>query len=59
MIAGIGEITTQADKVEYLYKTAKFSAGIYYFTQKETIYYQSVEEYIIILLKSLKRSVKS
>ena len=43
LIAGIGEITTQADKVEYLYKTAKFSAGIYYFTQKETIYYQSVE----------------
>ena len=43
LIAGIGEITTQADKVEYLYKTAKFSAGIYYFTQKETIYYQNVE----------------
>ena len=43
LIAGIGEITMQADKVEYLYKTAKFSAGIYYFTQKETIYYQNVE----------------
>lgn len=43
LVAGIGEITTQADKVEYLYQTAKFSAGIYYFTQEDTIYYQNIE----------------
>lgn len=43
LVVGIGEITTQADKVEYLYKTAKFSAGIYYFTQEDTIYYENIE----------------
>lgn len=43
LVAGIGEITEDAGKLEFIYKTAKFSAGMYYFLQQETIFYHDID----------------
>ena len=43
LIAGIGEITDDVKKLEFIYKTSKFSAGIYYFTGEETIFYRDID----------------
>lgn len=43
LVAGIGEITEDAGKLEFIYKTAKFSAGMYYFLQQETIFYRDID----------------
>lgn len=43
LVAGIGEITEDAGKLEFIYKTAKFSAGMYYFLQQETIFYKDID----------------
>lgn len=47
LVAGIGEITEDAGKLEFIYKTAKFSAGMYYFLQQETIFYRDVDRKFI------------
>lgn len=43
LVAGIGEITEDAGKLEFIYKTAKFSAGMYYFLQQDTIFYHDID----------------
>lgn len=43
LIAGIGASAPAGGSEEYLQKTAKFAAGLYYFTRKELIDYQEID----------------
>ncbi len=42
LVAGIGEMTEDTGKLLYIYKTAEFAAGMYYFTHHETIFYSDI-----------------
>lgn len=41
---GVGDFQTELKKVNYLYKTAKFSSELYYFKQDDTIFYDSISK---------------
>lgn len=43
LIAGIGSVTTDIHSLKYVYKTAKFSAELYFFMEKETIWFRDVD----------------
>lgn len=44
IIVGIGDASKDIGKINYIYKTAKFSWGIYYFWQQDIIYYKNINK---------------
>lgn len=44
IVIGIGDASWDMEKMNYIYKTAKFSWGIYYFWQQDIIFYKNINK---------------